>query len=235
MVRVQPRESSMSKLTLPILLLALFGATPSLAQDAPQSFGQWHVTCRDDGYCAAATAALDPGSPPPFVLHVGRPARQTYWEVGVAATTAIAAPASAFTAKLGSQSFNFAPPAEIGAFGAVADYYFLGSKAEKLLDGMAHGSALSVDFTGLDASPITTRFSLDGLSAALIAIDTRQRRVGAERVAGPPPVGLARLHLATVKIAGGAEPSAGPPLLTATIFDPPLVAFAFAPIAHPSN
>lgn len=225
----------MLKRALPILLLAVLVGTPSLAEDAPQTFGQWHVSCRADGYCAAAAATLEPGSPPAFVLHVGRPAQQTYWELGVAATTAIAAPASAFSATVGKQAFNFASPAEVGAFGAVADYYFLGRNAEKLLDEMVRGDTLTLAFTALDQSPTTARFSLSGLSTALIAIDTRQRRIGAERVAGPPPVGLARLRLAPVKIAGGAEPSAGPPMLTATIFDPPTLAFAFAPIAPTPN
>lgn len=206
-----------------LALPLLFGLSLSAhADDAAQSFGHWRVSCRHDGYCAA-TAPPGPESTTVGILHIGRPAEESYWELGIAAIGAVADPASNFLVNVDGRSLSFAPPAEIAPFGAVADYYFQGRNAQALIDALVHGASASVGFTALDGRPEKSSFFLGGLGAALIAIDTRQHRIGSERVAGPAPVGLLPIHLEAAHAAGGSEPQAGAPVSEAGLLDPPVL------------
>lgn len=171
---------------LAFVLLALAGA--AMAGEDTRDIKDWHAECRPDGYCAA-TASAQADSSAGAVLRVGRHARQSYWELSI---TPVAAPdpLAAFTASVDGAGIGFRSPDEVGAYGAPDDFYFIGPKAQILMDRLMPGRQMSVSFTDTSARPHTALFSLAGLTAALIWIDDRQHRIGSERVAEVPPYGL---------------------------------------------
>lgn len=58
------------------------------------------------------------------------------------------------------------------------------------MDRLMHGQSLAVAFTVETGAAAEATFSLDGLTSALMWIDSQQKRVGSERVAELPPLGL---------------------------------------------
>jgi hypothetical protein len=176
------------------LLLCLI-ASPALAQPeitASTEFKDWHVECRADGYCVA-TPRTKPGSAKASntVLHVGRQAQQSYWELGFTAPAAEGAAERPFTITVDGQHTTFAGPAEVGAYGRPADFYFLGKKAQAVMDRMTpDGKSMTIAFADVGGAEQAVTFSLAGLSAAMYWVDEQQNRIGSERVAEVPPYGL---------------------------------------------
>jgi len=181
------------------LLILLGGAAvASDSDDAPQHFKQWQSHCRLDGYCLATTAAQAKaagGTDTRYSLSIGRPAQQTYWEVSIHLAHADADLGRDFRSTVGNKTLTFSGPGEIAPYGDINHVYFLGAGAQSLLDKLVHGKSLNLSFTDRTGSPRDTTFLLAGLSAALIWIDTRQHRLGSERVAETPPYGLVRADL----------------------------------------
>ena len=167
-------------------------------EQGQRPFEGWIGACRMDGYCSASTGAsveaehLTSGA----ILRVARQAEQTYWEVSL---TTIAAPADErypIVATVDKDRIGeFSPPTDIGAFGSRIDFYFLGSKAQALMDRLVAGKSLTFDFMATDNTAQRATFRLAGLAQALIWIDTAQHRIGSERVAEAPPYGLFRTDL----------------------------------------
>jgi hypothetical protein len=166
-------------------------------------FKDWTAVCRPDGYCAAATylnpaaaTYLNSAAATPaigdYVLGIGRPARQTYWEVSFTPTLATADAGKGFTATVDGDTLAFSFPAEIAPYGATNDFFFLGDKAQTLLDRLVPASSAGIAFTDAQGQARLAPFSLAGIGAALIWIDGMQGRIGSERVTGPPPYGLFR-------------------------------------------
>lgn len=182
-----------------ILLILLCGpAMASDGDDASQSFKQWAALCRPDGYCLAATsieAKAADGTATRYALNVGRPAQQSYWEVSVQLAGAGVDLARDFVAGIGDDTLTFSGPDEIAPYGDIDHFYLLGSNAQSLLDKLVHGAALDIGFTDHSGASGSATFSLAGIGAALIWIDTQQHRIGSERVAEPPPYGLVRADL----------------------------------------
>jgi len=176
-------------------------AGPALAVDtgpASQDFKRWHAACRPDGYCLASTGAQAGGADGAewrYALNIGRPARQTYWEISIRLTRAEADLTRDVVASVGRDRVTFSGPDQIAPYGNIDRFYLLGSGAQALLDKLVHGASLDIGFTDRSGAPVSTSFSLAGLSGALIWIDTRQHRLGSERVAEPPPYGLVRADL----------------------------------------
>jgi hypothetical protein len=175
-----------------VLLLAVSGGL-AIANDsdkARQDFKSWQVSCRIDGYCSAI-AGVDPdeaaGAGAGFALKVGRHAQQTYWEISLGTAGATADTEAPFSAAVDARQ----PEAlATEAFGSAHSLYFLGTGAQKLMDQLVHGKAVAFAFTDTAGVDRRAVFRLSGLAAALIWIDTRQHRIGAERVTGAPPYGL---------------------------------------------
>ena len=166
--------------------------------DLPQQFKQWASLCQPDGYCLATTsteAKAADGSETHYALTIGRHAQQTYWEVSVQLDGANADPSHDFVASIDDSTLNFSGPSEIAPYGDSDHFYFLGSPAQALLDKLVHATSLSVGFTNHEGASNTATFSLSGIGAALIWIDTQQHRIGSERVAETPPYGLVRADL----------------------------------------
>lgn len=166
------------------------------AQDGEirKDFKDWLGACRTDGYCSAITY-LNPnpgdGRVADAWMRIGRHAQETYWEVSFTPIKVMADPAMPFTFLVDGKGETFAGPDEIAPFGAVNDYFLLGAKAQSLMDQLMPGKSLEVTFSDAGGNTTKAGFSLAGLTAALIWIDETQGRLGSERVAEAPPVGLA--------------------------------------------
>ncbi len=171
-------------IVLTLWLLSL----PVLAQDRPaveRDFKAWHVSCRPDGYCAASTSGGDG-----IVLIVGRHAEQSYWELGFRSPTALPDEWNDFVVAVDGQETTFSLSEEVGAYDQPDQFYFLGIKAQEVMDRMTPGRKMSIAFTGLDSQQRKAEFSLEGFSASTFFIDEQQGRIGSERVASVPPYGL---------------------------------------------
>lgn len=168
-----------------VAALAPFASTTALAQ-VSETFADWQAACHPDGYCAALT---DPAAD--HVLRIGRHAEEIWWEVSLTTASSAADLALPVTILVDGTPEEFTGPADVGAYGSEADVFFLGDGIQSVMDRLPSATALTVSYTGSDATAHEAGFSLDGLNAALIWIDEQQNRLGSERVAEAPPIGLA--------------------------------------------
>jgi hypothetical protein len=171
---------------------AMLLAAPAAAGETGlpnQDFAGWHGGCRADGYCAL-TEAADARSGP--VLEIGRHAESTYWEIALIVTPPeLPDSGRAFTVAVdGKVPATFEPPA-VAPYGAPNNFFFTGPGARGLIDRMVAGQQVRFGFATA-AGQGGADFALAGLGAGLIWIDTLQGRIGSERVAEAPPVGLFR-------------------------------------------
>lgn len=175
-----------------LALLALI-ATPAGAAETRRYFGDWLAACRDDGYCSAiAYDNLNPGDGrvSDNWFRIGRHAEEIWWELSFTPIAQMADPQAPFAVSVDGTTELFTGPTEIAAFGSINDFFLLGSKAQSVMDRLMPGQSLQVEFTADTGAPTRASFSLRGLTAALIWIDETQGRLGSERVAEAPPVGL---------------------------------------------
>ena len=126
-----------------------------------------------------------------YVLRIGRHAEQSYWEVSLTTVATQADEYSDFVVAINgkTQSFQFAE--QIGAYGSVNEFFFLGDGAQLMMDRLTPASSISISFNDQNGVAQQAKFSLKGMTSALSWIDKRQNRVGSERVASTPPYGLA--------------------------------------------
>jgi hypothetical protein len=185
-----------------LLLLTL----PALAEgngETRKYFKDWLAACRPDGYCSA-TAYVNPGANgtvADYIFRVGRQAQQTYWEVSFTAVATDADAHSDFIVTIDGKPESFSQPQAVAAYGSINDFYFLGDRAQRLMDRLPRSTAANVAFTDRKGVSESANFSLSGLGPALSWIDDQQHRIGSERVAEAPPYGL--------------DPAAAPPASTA--------------------
>jgi hypothetical protein len=176
-----------------LLLVIFFLGGPAISTEPKQDFQHWVGACTGDGYCTATnfiSEGPDGKAVPGYVLSIGRPAQQTYWEISFTPLATEADAGQNFTTQIDDETLTVSGPDEIGAYGAPNAFYFLGRGAQALLDKIVPGASLTVNFADRSGAPQTATFPLAGLSTALIWIDTRQHRIGSERVAETPPYGL---------------------------------------------
>ena len=177
------------------LLLVLVLAAPALAEEPAATSGEfkdWHAACRADGHCAA-TAYVNRGAEPrvaDYVLTIGRQAQQTYWEIQFSTLATHGDEWSDFIVTVDDHRTSFSLQPEVGAYGTPDDFFFLGDKAQEMMDNLMPGRNVTIAFTDTDQAPHSASFSLAGLTAALIWIDDQQNRIGSERVAAAAPYGL---------------------------------------------
>jgi hypothetical protein len=123
-------------------------------------------------------------------LRVARHAQESYWEMAFVAGGTLPDEWQDFVIAVDGDGETFSLRSEIGAYGALTDFYLLGDKAQRIMDLMMPGSEISVAYTDVEANARELTFPLSGLSAALLWIDERQGRIGSERVASVAPYGL---------------------------------------------
>jgi hypothetical protein len=181
--------TAICRLALALLAVTLLAA-PAAAGDSRQQFGPWLGDCRPDGYCSIVAHPTDAAGADD-VFRIARHPQQTYWEISLSTIGLLADGNLPFSVAVdGKPLQRFLPPAEVAAFGTSRDFFLMGKGALGLLDRFVKSSAVTIDFTDRGGNGRSDTFSLEGLPAALIWIDTAQHRIGAERVAEAPPDGL---------------------------------------------
>lgn len=180
-------------------ILACAGPPAAAAGPASRAFGDWQGNCRADGYCALTLHAALPaagGSARGDLLRVGRHAEATYWEISLHLLASRAAAGRPFSVSIDAGPARaFTPPDGVAPYGAGNAYYFTGKGAQGLLDRMVAGGRARFGFTDASGAEGVATFTLAGLAAGLMWIDTEQHRIGSERVAEAPPVGVFRADL----------------------------------------
>jgi hypothetical protein len=182
------------RLAFIILLLAL-GLLPAHGQNAQgrKYFGAWLAACEADGYCSAVSY-VNPnpgdGRVADYWFRIGRHAQESYWELSFTPIKVEADWNQALTFSVDGETETLVGYDEIAPYGAINDLFLLGKKAQLVMDRLMPGTTLDVGFTDRNGETQGATFSLSGLTAALIWIDERQNRLGSERVAEAPPVGL---------------------------------------------
>lgn len=178
----------MRLMNIALIIVSLFATQHAIA--GPQAeFQDWRVICDDYQNCAASTAAdADPldGFIPDYKLSIARDAYKTYWEIAVTAYASQPNPDTPLTFSVDGAETMFSAPTEIAAFGALNDYFLLGTSAQELMDKLVPGTNAKIMFEGTNSATQDIDFSLSGLAAALLWIDEHQTRIGSERVVGPP-------------------------------------------------
>ncbi len=170
--------------------------SPAQAQTFEQTrqyFKDWLAVCGSDGYCSATT--YDNPNPASsavadYILRVGRQQQGRAWEISFTAIATVPRQWTDLTVKVDNSQLIFASRADYGAYDALNDYYLFGQEAQNLFDKMLPGTTVSVGFSNRAQTETRARFSLAGLTAALLWIDERQQRLGSKRIAGPAPIGL---------------------------------------------
>jgi hypothetical protein len=163
--------------------------TATTAQES-RGFRDWTVHCDATGYCAAE-AYVNPGAgSADYVFRIARHAQESYWEMSFSSLAAQADEWADFGVSIDGETQTFALFDQVGAYGQISDFYFLGDGAQVVMDRLMPGSEVAVAFTDTTGAAQEASFSLAGLSAALLWIDERQGRIGSERVAYAPPYGL---------------------------------------------
>ena len=181
----------------PAALLFCLVAPAALAQDGGVTFKEWTAACDPSGYCSANTVSQpDKGrTTRDYVLTVGRHSQQPYWEVSFATMGAASADQWAdFTVMVDANRQVFSLPTEVGAYGQGNHFYFLGDGAQAVMDQFTPGTEVIIAFSDTTGQLKRPKFSLAGLTAALIWIDEQQGRLGSERVASAAPYGLVPVY-----------------------------------------
>ena len=202
-----------------VIGFVLVALAPALAQgegEARRYFRDWLAACRADGYCSA-TAYQNPnpgnGTVADYILRIGRHAEGTYWEASFTTVATMADPAVTVSVGVDGAWEDF-EKGDVAPYGSVNEFFLLGPKAQAVMDRLAPGSEITIEFTDTDGGRQQAMFSLSGLTASLIWIDEQQRRLGSERVAEAPPVGLERVGGDTGPVSdGGVGEEIPPPLL----------------------
>lgn len=183
------------------IFLALFPTT-SQAQNFGETreyFSDWLAACRPNGYCSATTYVnprlldtkdTNANTAADYVLRVGRHETGTYWEISLTTIAAMPAEYANIVIDIEGAQTTFNSRFGYGAYSSVNDFFFLSTNAQQILDQMVAGNRAIFEFEGEDSLPKTANFSLSGLSASLIWIDEKQRRLGSERVVYAAPIGL---------------------------------------------
>lgn len=182
------------------ILIGLFAlmvaAVPMSAHAETRNFGEWQVTCDEFDFCAATsatTASPHPNQPADYTLQVARQPYETYWEITFISDAALPSDTAFADVSVDNNTTTFNSPEEFAAYDALNSYYLTGDKAQLVMDQMTPGTVFAVRFTNMQGDTHVASFFLSGLTAALLWIDEKQQRLGAERVAKAPPTNKTRV------------------------------------------
>lgn len=161
---------------------------PSVAQEG-REFRVWNARCEADLSCRAETRPVG-GARADYRFRLTRQRDEATWNIVL--STVVARPGFPYEvyATIDGGSFAFDREDTIGAYGQASDLYLLGAEAQRLMEALGPGNEIWFEFLESSGDMHDPRFSLSGLSAALLWIDEKQGRVGSQRQAGNPPKGL---------------------------------------------
>ena len=172
--------------------LLFFTASAANAQidqiEQKKTFKDWQVKCDRYNSCVATSnSELDEYGYPEFLFSIAKREFQEYWEISLVAFAKTPNKNAGVKINTDEDEIRFNSPQEFAAYGLLNQYYFLGEKAQILLDDLMPASIAKIDFTDEKNKQITISFSLSGLSASLLFIDEVQKQVGVKRIAGAAP------------------------------------------------
>ncbi len=177
-----------------LLIMMISGAAHAQTfGETRKYFRDWLASCRPDGYCSATTydnPNPGDGSVADYILRVGRHERGVYWEISLTTVATMPEQYSDMNIDINGQTSILSQNFDYGAYASINDFFFVSSNAQVILDRLIQGARARFTFDDQNLVPQTASFSLSGLAASLLWIDEQQRRVGAERVAYPAPLGL---------------------------------------------
>lgn len=184
-----------------LIILVLFSA-PASAQtfgETREYFGDWLAACRPSGYCSA-TAYDNPHAlqgdvagrieTADNILRLGRHEKSSYWEISLTTVKSMPNEFSDIVFDIDGSITSFAHHFGYGAYSSINDFFFVSYDAQSLIDQMVASNNAGAFFLAEDGIEAEAKFSLSGLSAALLWIDEQQKRVGSERLAYAAPKGL---------------------------------------------
>lgn len=174
-----------SKKTVTFLLLAGLGmGLPAKAQEA--SFKDWSVSCDSAGYCEASTNDTKKMAGQLRIARLNN--ARAVWEISVELDKSASPTLRPTQLRIAGQRTNrLSPKRDFANFGSSNRFHLVNSASlQPLFRRMIESRRMFASFSDGTGKRIEASYSLNGLSAALLNIDDKQKRLGSPRVAGPP-------------------------------------------------
>ena len=176
---------SPSNMVVASILLAGVGASfPAQAQEA--NFKDWSISCDNSGYCEASTNDTKNMA---GQLRIGRLKQaNTVWEISVELDKSDSAGLRPTQLRIaGQRTTRLLPNRDFATFGNPDRFHLVNSASlQPLFRRMIESRRMFASFSDGASRRVEASYSLNGLSAALLYIDDKQKRLGSPRVAGPP-------------------------------------------------
>ncbi|GLQ52772.1 DUF1176 domain-containing protein [Devosia nitrariae] len=172
-----------ARLALGLLAAVILLPAAATSGQEERTFGTWTASCAPDFVCRAVTG-IEPR------LRLERHPLQSFWELAIEVSSPPPPYEQDPTIDIDETSETFGWYDESGPYGAANRFYFMGAKAQAVLDRMVNGQSATIHLADADRQRQAYSFSLRGLAAALLWIDEQQYLVGNERLTGVPPYGL---------------------------------------------
>ncbi len=180
----------MRQIFITIISIIFIGQSFSaLALEAVKnSYKDWEVSCDIYNICTASTASIETKEGmQKDVFSLQRGEYQDYWEISLIANKAEPDQQGLINVSIDDGELDFATGQDFAAYGALNQYYFLEEKAQILLDSLKPANNLTISFSDEAGNNQNRKFSLSGLSAALLFIDEKQNQINIKHIAGKPP------------------------------------------------
>ena len=175
---------SANKTVASLFVAGLGISLPAKAQET--SFKDWSVSCDNAGYCEASTADTKKMA---GELRIGRLKEpRALWEISVELDKSASPTLRPTQLRIAGQRTNrLSPKRDFANFGSSNRFHLVNSAAlQPLFRRMIESRRMFASFSDGTNQRIEASYSLNGLSAALLYIDDKQKRLGSPRVAGPP-------------------------------------------------
>ena len=171
--------------TVACFLMAGFSMSmPASAQDG--NFKDWAVSCDEAGYCEASTKDTKNMAGPLRIARLKQ--AKAIWEISVELDETTSPTLRPTQLRIAGQRTNrLSPSRDFATFGSSNRFHLINSAAlQPLFRRMIESRRMFASFSDGTTQRIEASYSLNGLSAALLYIDDKQKRLGSPRVAGPP-------------------------------------------------
>lgn len=176
--------NSSNKAVACILVTGLGMSLPAHAQEA--SFRDWSISCDKSGYCEASTSDTKQMA---GKLRIGRLKQPNgVWEISVELDKADSIGLRPIQLRIaGQRTTRLSPNRDFATFGNSSRFHLVNSASlQPLFRRMIESRRMFASFSDGASKRVEASYSLNGLSAALLYIDDKQKRLGSPRVAGPP-------------------------------------------------
>jgi len=180
--------------TLFMAFLTISSAYAETSSETRAYFKDWLAACRPNTNYCSAISYINPnpgnGAVADHWLRIGRHQDGAAWEISITPIISMPSNTTTFYFWIGEDSFWFTKGDTALAYGAINDVFLTGANATQMLTSMLAGSAMEASFEDETNQTLNIKFSLSGLTAAMLWIDDQQGRVGDPRIAGKLPIGL---------------------------------------------